>query len=475
MVRIYLVVFLSIALGAPTATAFAQDISFLDYESVSGDTIRYDVTIHTVRGSNRVVGSDKTQHWIIKPAPNERFTIQQASNERYLDAHQDEKNDFKVVTRPQQADASQRWILKKVAGLVDTYTIQQESSRKFLDAHEDSGNDFRVVTRPPQGDASQQWILTRLGKDSLVDGTFTIQQKVNMRFLDAHESGDGQAVTRPRQGDEIDGNDIPDKVSFSIRGSNPNAMPISKEISGSLHAAPSTALRFSNNNIGYPCAIEIDALSSDGWNIGKVDVTYFYGAVQVAATTFEPVGWVDTDGCGNNPGMSSCKTVSRDVPKYSTPVPWADMCDAEKRERMVAAKAAATAVSPVATLQSPGFQLDQNAELLTFNVNGHVQNASGQTAKLVLAFGVLGQTGWELLSVNSGYRDSRGLGAASDRLVAIGSNSQSISEAGFTIPIGAFGLENQQQPYQLGVSAIIYIGDVQVAVSDAIEFEIYVY
>jgi astacin len=72
------------------------------------------------------------------------------------------------------------------------YTIQQKSNGRFVDAHEYSGKDFGLVTRPAQNNRTQQWILIPMG------GVFTIQQKSNGRFVDAYQSsGDDFAlVTR---------------------------------------------------------------------------------------------------------------------------------------------------------------------------------------------------------------------------------------------------------------------------------------
>jgi Astacin (Peptidase family M12A)/Ricin-type beta-trefoil lectin domain-like len=78
------------------------------------------------------------------------------------------------------------------------YTIQQKSNGRFVDAHEYSGKDFGVVTRPAQNNRTQQWILIPVG------GVFKIQQKSNGRFIDAHEySGkDFRLVTRTAQNND---------------------------------------------------------------------------------------------------------------------------------------------------------------------------------------------------------------------------------------------------------------------------------
>jgi hypothetical protein len=45
------------------------------------------------------------------------------------------------------------------AALNGRYTIQQVSSGRFLDAHEHAGEDFRLATRPAQNNDTQRWII----------------------------------------------------------------------------------------------------------------------------------------------------------------------------------------------------------------------------------------------------------------------------------------------------------------------------
>ena len=44
-----------------------------------------------------------------------------------------------------------------------TYTIRQKSNGRFLDAHEIAGQDFRLVTRPAQNNDTQRWELASVG------------------------------------------------------------------------------------------------------------------------------------------------------------------------------------------------------------------------------------------------------------------------------------------------------------------------
>jgi protease II len=85
------------------------------------------------------------------------YTIQQASNGRYVDAYESDGQDFRLVTREAQDNDSQRWVLLPSAA--GSFTIQQLVNARFVDAHEDSAHDFSVVTRPAQNNDSQRWIL----------------------------------------------------------------------------------------------------------------------------------------------------------------------------------------------------------------------------------------------------------------------------------------------------------------------------
>jgi hypothetical protein len=76
-----------------------------------------------------------------------------------------------------------------------TYTIRQKSNGRFLDAHEIADRDFHLVTRPEQNNDTQRWQLVPVG------AVYVIRQKSTGRFLDAHENSanDFGLVTRPAQ------------------------------------------------------------------------------------------------------------------------------------------------------------------------------------------------------------------------------------------------------------------------------------
>jgi len=140
----------------------------------------------------RPAQNNSTQRWIIKPVGG-IYTIQQKSNNRFVDAHEYEGKDYGLVTRLAQNNPTQRWIITHEGG---PFTIQQQSNNRFVDAYENAGKDFALVTRPAQNNDSQRWMLTASGNN-----TFTIQQKSNGRFMDAHEveEYDFRLVTRKVQ------------------------------------------------------------------------------------------------------------------------------------------------------------------------------------------------------------------------------------------------------------------------------------
>jgi hypothetical protein len=125
---------------------------------------------------------------------NGLYTIIQLHTGRFLDAHVTADRDFRVVTRPRQDNASQRWQLTHLGGSV--YTIEQQSTGRRLDAHDTHDRDFAVVTRPRQNNTTQQWLVTALGSDR-----YEILQRSTGRNLDAHDTQDKDfaVVTRPVQ------------------------------------------------------------------------------------------------------------------------------------------------------------------------------------------------------------------------------------------------------------------------------------
>ena len=109
------------------------------------------------------------------------FTIQQKVNNQYLDAHGIQtdktgkiicnKNDCRVVTRNGIAD-SRKWIITPT-GETNIYTIQQKINNRYLDAYH-GGSDaldgksknekfpFGVFTNEKQDNNTQKWIITRI-------------------------------------------------------------------------------------------------------------------------------------------------------------------------------------------------------------------------------------------------------------------------------------------------------------------------
>jgi hypothetical protein len=141
----------------------------------------------------RTAQNNDTQRWEVTSVGTV-YAIQQRSSGRFVDAHESSGQDFRLVTRSAEANDTQRWVVRPVGD--GSFTMRQLSSGRFVDAHEHAGEDFRLVTRPAQNNDTQRWLLTNAGTD-----TFTIRQKSNGRFVDAHEhSGeDFRLVTRTAQ------------------------------------------------------------------------------------------------------------------------------------------------------------------------------------------------------------------------------------------------------------------------------------
>ncbi len=199
--------------------------------------------------------SNNTQVWIFTHKGGNRYTIRQKSNGRFLDtffmptAGRDTPDKFAVATRNFQNSGTQiwrllenpdgsyriqsfhnraleglgaaddfaalantpnnsqqqSWIIKPVLNIIlppvilplqlsGTYYIQQRSNMRYMDAHQGT-NDNSAVTRPFQNNATQRWIISPQGNN-----IYTIRQRSSMMFLDAHEGiNDNDVVTRNAQ------------------------------------------------------------------------------------------------------------------------------------------------------------------------------------------------------------------------------------------------------------------------------------
>jgi len=169
-------------------------------------------------------------------------TIQQVSNNRYVDAHEHAGEDFRVVTRTAQNNDTQRWIMTNVAGQI--YTFQQVSNGRYLDAHEYEGEDYRLVTRPAQNNATQQWLVIPLGNN-----VYTIQQVSNGRYVDAHEHAgeDYRLVTRTAQNNATQQWRI-----TTVQQLPPPPPPVPPVFSsGSFQLVPSAQVNVDNGNFGF--------------------------------------------------------------------------------------------------------------------------------------------------------------------------------------------------------------------------------
>ena len=65
-----------------------------------------------------------------------------------------------MVTRPNQNNDTQRWVLLPSAD--GSFTVQQLSGGRFVDAHDSAANDFTVVTRGAENNDTQRWFFSRV-------------------------------------------------------------------------------------------------------------------------------------------------------------------------------------------------------------------------------------------------------------------------------------------------------------------------
>jgi hypothetical protein len=91
--------------------------------------------------------------WVLHPAGGDLYRIQQVTTGRFLDAHEIEAMNFQVVTRPfQSSDNTQLWRLVDQGG---SFTIQQASNLRFLGAYDYGAN--QAVTGLEQLNPTTRW------------------------------------------------------------------------------------------------------------------------------------------------------------------------------------------------------------------------------------------------------------------------------------------------------------------------------
>ncbi|MGE0457038.1 MAG: RICIN domain-containing protein [Bauldia sp.] len=174
-------------------------------------------------------------------AQNNVVTIQQVSSGRFVDAHEFDGQDWRLVTRPAQNNNTQLWRMVPLGGNV--YTFQQMSNNRFVDAHEHDGEDFRLVTRPAQNNNTQRWLVLPLGGN-----IFTIQQVSNGRYVDAHEheGEDYRLVTRPAQ------NNATQQWRITVVYTEPAPQPPQPVVhsTGSFQLMPQQSVNLDNGVVG---------------------------------------------------------------------------------------------------------------------------------------------------------------------------------------------------------------------------------
>lgn len=147
--------------------------------------------------ATRSYQDNETQLWVVEPVDDNTVTLRQLSSGRFLDAHEHNHRDNAMVTRPRQTSANERdtqhWVLNAV-GDASTYTMMQASSGQFADAYEnDDPHEFRMVTRTRQSNKSQNWHFTLAG------GIYRLQQTSSGLYVDAYQSDDHKMVVRQEQ------------------------------------------------------------------------------------------------------------------------------------------------------------------------------------------------------------------------------------------------------------------------------------
>jgi hypothetical protein len=106
---------------------------------------------------------DGGQHWIFTHLGDDVYSIVQVSGLgtwRYLDAYTSSGNDYGAVTRDWQGNTTQQWKIKfHYAGpnMPSFFSLQQVANGRYLDAHESASEDYRVVTRGDQNNLTQRW------------------------------------------------------------------------------------------------------------------------------------------------------------------------------------------------------------------------------------------------------------------------------------------------------------------------------
>jgi hypothetical protein len=138
-------------------------------------------------GAALIAGLFATSASAGNPADGE-YVIRQKSNLRYLDAYTNAADANDVVTRPQQGNDSQVWIITRHAQ--NGYRIQQKYSGEFLDVVWDEAHlRYSVVTKRRQNVQTQFWTLKERS-----DGVFTIRNSANSGFMDAYQGSNDNSA-----------------------------------------------------------------------------------------------------------------------------------------------------------------------------------------------------------------------------------------------------------------------------------------
>jgi hypothetical protein len=122
------------------------------------------------------------------------YEIQQKSTRRYLDAYTYPvaiyNGDYRVVTRDDQDDDTQRWLLDRYKSNTGTtfYRLRQKYTGRYLDAYTTSNQLNAVMVSDYKNDDTQRWLLTV--HDDIEHATlyYRFRNKSNGGYLDAYTS-----------------------------------------------------------------------------------------------------------------------------------------------------------------------------------------------------------------------------------------------------------------------------------------------
>jgi len=157
---------------APQATQMAGEIFYRSYPDTNVLIGTFQRDLYFIDDQDNLYSLGHVDPWVdeIVDFPEVLggvYTIQQACNGRYVDAHIDKalSHEYNLVTRPAQNNDTQKWIITPLGNNV--YTIQQKYNNRYVDAYtyEAGSHEYNLVTRGAQDDNTQRWIINWVPDD----------------------------------------------------------------------------------------------------------------------------------------------------------------------------------------------------------------------------------------------------------------------------------------------------------------------